>query len=32
MPKVRGKHFPYTKKGKQAAKAYGRKMKRGGKK
>lgn len=32
MPKVMGKKFPYTKKGKAQAKAYGRKMKRGGKK
>ena len=29
MPKVGKKEFPYTKKGKAAAKAYAKKMKRG---
>ena len=28
MPKVGGKHFSYTKKGKAAAKAYKKKMKK----
>lgn len=29
MPKVKGKEFPYTAKGKKAAKAYKKKLKKG---